>query len=45
MTLDPVEVLKEIERRYPDQFLICVQALQIELLKSQLENDQTEPEE
>lgn len=45
MTLDPLDVLKEIERRYPEQFLICVQALQIELLTSQLDHDKTEPEE
>lgn len=45
MNIEPVDLIKEIERRYPDQFLVCLQALQIQILSAQLENQQNDSEE
>ena len=38
MELTPVEVLQEIERQFPKELMICVQAVQIRKLTEQ-QND------
>ena len=39
MELDPVEILQEIQKQYPLQLQICVQAVQIRKLQEPPEND------
>ena len=39
MELNPVEILQEIERQYPLQLQICVQAVQIRKLQEPPEDD------
>jgi len=36
MEIDPVEVLREIEHRFPKELTICVQAIQIRMLQEQI---------
>lgn len=38
MELSPVEVLQEVERQFPKELMICVQAVQIRKLTEQ-QND------
>ena len=38
MEISPVEILKELERQYPLQLQICVQAVQIRKLTEQLDD-------
>jgi hypothetical protein len=38
MEIDPVDVLREIERQFPKELMICVQAVQIRKLTEE-END------
>lgn len=38
MEVNPVDVLKEIERQFPKELMICVQAVQIRKLTEE-END------
>lgn len=38
MELSPVEVLKEIEKQFPLQLQICIQAVQIRKLTEQLDD-------
>ena len=38
MELSPVEVLQEVERQFPLQLQICVQAVQIRKLTEQLDD-------
>ena len=42
MELSPVEVLQEIERQFPKELMICVQAVQIRKLTE--EQDDTDDE-
>tara|TARA_R100001509_G_C4758017_1_gene178707 strand:- start:109 stop:237 length:129 start_codon:yes stop_codon:yes gene_type:complete len=42
MELTPVEVLQEIERQFPKELMICVQAVQIRKLTE--EQDDTDDE-
>ena len=42
MEISPVEILKELERQYPLQLQICVQAVQIRKLTE--EQDDTDDE-
>ena len=42
MELTPVEVLQEIERQFPKELMICVQAVQIRKLTEQ--QDDTDDE-
>ncbi len=39
MELSPVEILQEVERQFPLQLKICVQAVQIRKLQEPPEND------
>jgi|TARA_R100000988_G_C3976308_1_gene154330 hypothetical protein len=39
MELSPVEILQEVERQFPLQLQICVQAVQIRKLQEPPEND------
>ena len=39
MELDPVEILQEIQKQYPLQLQICVQAVQIRKLQEPPEDD------
>ena len=39
MELSPVEVLKEIEKQFPLQLQICIQAVQIRKLQEPPEDD------
>ena len=36
MDIDPVEILREMERQFPREFTICVQAVQIRMLQEQI---------
>ena len=38
MELSPVEVLQEVERQFPKELMICVQAVQIRKLTEQLDD-------
>jgi len=38
MELTPVEVLQEVERQFPKELMICVQAVQIRKLTEQLDD-------
>ena len=38
MQFDPVEILQEVERKFPLQLQICVQAVQIRKLTEQLDD-------
>ena len=42
MEINPVEVLQELERQYPLQLQICVQAVQIRKLTEQLDDTDDE---
>lgn len=45
MEVNPVDVLQEIERQFPKELMICVQAVEIKKLTQQLakeEEDDTE---
>jgi|TARA_R100001086_G_C11832319_1_gene256909 hypothetical protein len=42
MELSPVEVLQEVERQFPKELMICVQAVQIRKLTEQ--QDDTDDE-
>ena len=42
MELTPVEVLQEVERQFPLQLQICVQAVQIRKLTEQLDDTDDE---
>ena len=42
MELSPVEVLQEIERQFPKELMICVQAVQIRKLTEQLDDTDDE---
>ncbi len=42
MELSPVEVLQEVERQFPLQLQICVQAVQIRKLTEQLDDTDDE---
>ena len=35
MEIDPVEIIREIERQFPKELTICVQAVQIRMLQEQ----------
>ena len=35
MEVDPVEVIREMERQFPRELTICVQAVQIRMLQEQ----------
>lgn len=35
MEIDPVEVLREMERQFPRELTICAQAVQIRMLQEQ----------
>jgi hypothetical protein len=39
MSVDPVEVIREMERQFPKELTICVQAIQIRKLKEQLPDE------
>ena len=45
MEVDPVEVIRELERQFPKELTICVQALQIRQLHEQIESDEPEGNE
>ena len=42
MELSPVEVLQEVERQFPLQLQICIQAVQIRKLTEQLDDTDDE---
>ena len=42
MEIDPVEILKEIERQFPKELTICLQAVQIRKLQEQIEEKEEE---
>ena len=42
MELSPVEILQEVERQFPLQLQICVQAVQIRKLTEQLDDTDDE---
>ena len=45
MEIDPVEVLREMERQFPKELTICVQAVQIRMLQEQSPANVEEPAE
>lgn len=42
MEIDPVEILQEIERQFPKELTICLQAVQIRKLQEQIEEKEEE---
>ena len=42
MQFDPVEVIREMERQFPRELTICVQAVQIRQLQEQLAEEPAE---
>ena len=40
MDIDPIELLREIEQRFPKELTICVQAIQIRMLQEQIPEEQ-----
>jgi hypothetical protein len=44
MNIDTVELLREIERRFPKELTICIQAVQIRLLQEQLSAEKDDEE-
>ena len=42
MEVNPVDVLQEIERQFPKELMICVQAVQIRKLTEQLDDTDDE---
>ena len=42
MELSPVEVLQEVERQFPKELMICVQAVQIRKLTEQQDDTNDE---
>ena len=44
MNIDIQEVMKEIERQFPKELTICVQAVQIRMLQEQAHTHDEEPD-
>ena len=42
MQFDPVEVIREMERQFPKELTICVQAVQIRMLQEQVSDNSDE---
>jgi hypothetical protein len=42
MQVDPVEVIREMERQFPKELTICVQAVQIRQLQEQVSENSDE---
>ena len=42
MEIDPVEILREMEQRFPKELTICVQSVQIRQLQEQLADEPDE---
>lgn len=42
MEVDPVDVIREMERQFPKELTICVQAVQIRQLQEQLAEEPAE---
>ena len=44
MEIDAVQIVQEVERQFPKELTICVQAIQIRNLQEQIEEKQEEEE-
>lgn len=44
MNIDIQEVMKEVERQFPKELTICVQAVQIRMLQEQAHTHDEEPD-
>ena len=42
MNIDPVELIREMERQFPKELTICAQAVQIRKLQEQLADEPAE---
>lgn len=42
MEIDPVEIIREMERQFPKELTICVQAVQIRMLQEQIPEETAE---
>jgi len=42
VNVDPVEIIREMERQFPKELTICVQAVQIRKLQEQLADEPAE---
>ena len=40
MKIEPVELIREMERQFPKELTICVQAVQIRMLQEQIGTDE-----
>ena len=44
MEIDAVKIVQEVERQFPKELMICVQAIQIRSLQEQVEDKEEEEE-
>ena len=42
MNIEPIEVIREMERQFPKELTICAQAVQIRMLQEQLADEPAE---
>ena len=40
MNIEPMELIREMERQFPKELTICVQAVQIRMLQEQIGTDE-----
>lgn len=44
MNIDPLDLIREVERQFPKELTICIQAVQIRLLQEQAHTHDEEPD-